>query len=222
MRKFYLPAEKPEDWIHFLAEKEKHWKPGFSAFEIANRWQLAQDFPDEVRKVFRKSGIGIFQNIEILFAFPEHQVALPPTAGHPSQNDIFILAKGNNQLVSIAVEAKVSEDFDLPIREWRKQSESKGKKERIEYLREKLGIGDMDIDHIRYQLIHRTASAIIEAERFNAPNAVMMVHSFSQSYEHFDDYSFFVELFGAKAGKDNIVSAGNIKGIELFIAWIRG
>jgi hypothetical protein len=34
-------------------------------------------------------------------------------------------------------------------------------------------------DAIRYQLLHRAASVVIEAERFNASYAVLPVHSFS-------------------------------------------
>jgi len=47
--------------------------------------------------------MDIFQGIEILAAFPEYKV--PLLGGRrASQNDIFILAKGAGQLVSIMVE----------------------------------------------------------------------------------------------------------------------
>ena len=44
-------------------------------------------------------------------------------------------------------------------------------------------------DSIRYQLLHRAASAMVEARRFNAAHAMMLVHSFSPSDEWFDDYT---------------------------------
>jgi hypothetical protein len=66
---------------------------------------------------------GLFQNIELLLAFRECQVTLPGGT-RPSQNDIFILARGNNQLVSIMVEGKVSEPFGDTIAQWRKRSKA--------------------------------------------------------------------------------------------------
>lgn len=60
--------------------------------------------------MFRRSDIELFKNISLLLAFPEHKVALPG-GPRPSQNDIFVLARGNNQLVSLTVEGKVLEPF---------------------------------------------------------------------------------------------------------------
>ncbi|HTE43450.1 MAG TPA: hypothetical protein VK629_21705 [Steroidobacteraceae bacterium] len=48
--------------------------------------------------------------------------------------------------------------------------------------------------------MHRAASAIIEAQRFNADHAGMLVRSFSQSDEWFQDYAAFAELMGAVTG----------------------
>ena len=132
MNKIFIPTRKPEDWKSFLAEPDKQWKTGYSAKALAYCWQEASDFPECVRKVFKKSGIELFQNIELLLAFPEYQVALPGGA-RPSQNDIFILARGNNQLVSITVEGKVSEPFGDTIAEWREDN-SKGKETRAQVL----------------------------------------------------------------------------------------
>ena len=45
---------------------------------------------------------------------------------------------------------------------------------------------------------------MIEAERFNAQNAMMLVHSFSQTNEWFGDYSDFASLFEIKARLNRI------------------
>jgi len=220
MSKIFVPANNPEDWKPLLAEPHKHWKTGYSAKALAYCWQEANDFPEDVRRVFKKSGIGLFQNIELLIAFPEWKVPLSG-GSRPSQNDIFILAKGNNQLISITVEGKVSEVFGEEVKEWKKH-DSEGKRERLKFLCDKLQLDEEQIDHIRYQLLHRTVSAIIEAEKFNAPNALMLVHSFSQSDEGFDDYCQFLALFGLKNVKpDSLVFAKNINGIDLYFGWVR-
>ncbi len=75
---------------------------------------------------------------------------------------------------------------------------------------------------IRYQLLHRLASAIIEAKRFNARYALMIVHSFSQSDEWFSDYGEFLELFRAKAHLGELVHLSDISGISIYSGWAHG
>ena len=221
MNKIFIPANKPEDWKSLLAKPNKHWKTGYSAKALAYCWQEANGFPECVRNVFKKSKIELFQNIELLLAFPEHKVLLP-SGLRPSQNDIFILAKANNQLVSITVEGKVSEPFGKTIIEWRKDN-SEGKHIRLKFLLDKLGLEEnKQIDTIRYQLLHRTASAIIEAEKFKAENALMLVNSFSQSNEWFDDYGQFLALFNLNAEPDSLVFAKNTNGTDLYFSWVKG
>ena len=221
MDKFFIPASNPADWKSLLAKPDKHWRTGYSAKALAYCWQEANDFPDNVRTVFKKSGIQLFQNIDLLLAFPEWKVPLPG-GSRPSQNDIFILAMGSAKLISIMVEGKVSEPFDKTIGEWRLGS-SDGKKKRLKYLCDALRLDTEQIDHIRYQLLHRTVSAIIEAIRFNARNALMLVHSFSQSNEWFEDYSQFLAVFGLKGiTPDSLAFAKKINGTNLYFSWVTG
>ena len=86
----------------------------------------------------------------------------------------------------------------------------------------KLDIQDRDVSEIRYQLLHRTVSALIMAEQFNAPLAMMLVHSFSQEDEHIKDYQEFAGLFNVKADVNTITFAGNKGGVDLYLAWVRG
>ena len=221
MNRVFVPAMKPDDWKRLLAEPDKHWKTRYSAKALAYCWQEANGFPESVRSVFKKSGIELFQDIKLLLALPEYQVPLPGGA-RPSQNDIFVLAKGNDQLVSIAVEGKVSEPFGQTVADWQEDG-SAGKRERLSYLLQKLDLEERaSIDDIRYQLLHRTASALIEAEKFNAQNALMLVHSFSLSNEWFDDYSHFLALYGLDAKPDSVLFAKNVNGIDLYFCWVRG
>ena len=220
MSRIFLPATKPECWKKFLADP-KHWKTGYSAKALAYCWQEANGFPESVRSVFKKSGIELFQDIKLLLALPEYQVPLPGGA-RPSQNDIFVLARAKDQLVSITVEGKVSEPFGQTVAEWRKDG-SAGKRERLSYLLQKLDLEkSTSIDEIRYQLLHRTVSALIEAKRFRAKSALMLVHSFSQSDEGLDDYGDFLALFNAKGSVNSISFGKNINGVNLYFGWVRG
>jgi len=218
MSKIYIPTTSPDQWKQLLADPEKHWQKGYSARTLAKCWQSAEGFPEEIRATL--STFSCFDKIEMLLALPEHKVSLPGGSS-PSQNDIWVLARAGDDLVSIAVEGKVSESFGPTIKKWRTDS-SPGKDERLKYLCDKLGLEQPLPDKLRYQLLHRTASAIIEAERFNASHAVMLVHSFSQSDECFQDYKDFVALFGKKASVDQFVSVGTRGNVSLHFAWVRG
>lgn len=225
MSKFYIPASNPEDWKPLLAEPDKHWRTGYSAKTLAHCWQEANDFPHSVKRVFKNSGIKLFQDVELLLAFPEYKISLKPYRSRPSQSDIFILAKGNDQLISIAVEGKVDESFGEVIADW-KLHDMGGKKVRLKFLCEVLQLDVNKIDHIRYQLLHRTASAVIEAKKFNARNALMLVHAFKKTKGNYDqsfrDYGQFLELFSAEGKPDSIVRGGNIDGINLYFGWVKG
>ncbi len=215
MSKIYIPTSNAEQWKQFLAEPEKHWRQGYSARTLANSWQDADGFPSEVDSVLAST----FPSVELLLALPEHKVPLPG-GSRSSQNDIWVLARSKDQLISIAVEGKVSEPFGPTVQEWQAVS-SPGKAARLAYLLSSLGLSAVP-DTIRYQLLHRTASAIIEAQRFNATHAVMLVHSFSQSSEWFQDYAAFTSLMGGSARENGIVSVGSRSGVSLHLAWVRG
>ena len=215
MSKIYIPTSSAEQWARFLAEPAKHWRQGYSARTLAYSWEEAEGFPAEVGSVLAP----IFPAAELLLALPEHKVSLPG-GSRPSQNDIWVLARSEGKLISISVEGKVSEPFGPTIQEWQAES-SPGKSERFSYLLTLLGQPSVP-GTTRYQLLHRTASAIIEAQRFNAAHAVMLVHSFSQSSEWFEDYAVFVALMGGSASENRMVSVGSRSGVSLHFAWVRG
>jgi hypothetical protein len=124
-------------------------------------------------------------------------------------------------LVSLSIEGKVNEPFASTVGEWLAGA-SDGKKHRLDALRSILRLGSSIPDHIRYQLIHRTASAVIEAERFGALHAVMLVHSFSPENLWFDDFAQFCALFGLVAQLDGIASTTLGNGVVLHLGWVHG
>ena len=222
MPHIYIPANSADDWQQFLADPEKQWRTGFSARATAHAWQEAKGFPEEIAALFASADDDNLMDVELLMAIPEHKVYFPPMRGHPSQNDVFAIAKASNgELVSVAVEAKVAEPFDRTVDEWFSGG-TPGKEERLEFLKSKLGIGGKAIGHIRYQLTHRLASALIEAERFNAKYAVLVVHSFSQSDEWFDDLAAFVSLYDQIAAVGKLARLDVGDGTQVFAGWARG
>jgi len=220
MGKIFIPSRGPEDWRNYLAEPLKQWRSGYSAKTLAYCWEEADGFPSSVKKVFSQSKIPCLKEIELLFAIPEHQVPLPG-GSRSSQSDIFVLAKAAQQLISITVEGKVNEPFGPTVDEWLQKS-SPGKRKRLSYLCEKLGLSIEGLDEIRYQLLHRTVSALMEAERFGASSAMMLVHSFSQEHAWLSDYHSFLAIFGKEGGCNMVTFIGEKAGITLYLAWVVG
>ena len=70
----------------------------------------------------------------------------------PSQNGIFILAKGKDQLISIAVEGKVDESFGELVAGW-KLHDKGGKKARLKFLCDVLQLDESKIDRGYYYLV---------------------------------------------------------------------
>lgn len=217
----YAPISSPEEWKNLLAEPEKQWRTGYSARTLAHCWLASDGIPAEITSLLATSQVPALRRILPLIVIPEHQVPLPPSAGHPSQNDVFVLAKADDgALVSMTVEGKVSESFDKTVGEWNKPG-SAGKQERLTFLAQKLGIGQVP-DQIRYQLLHRTVSAVLEAERFCARYAVMVVQSFSPTDEWFDDYDRFLATFRVQSQVGQLVKLQQPGPITLYAGWARG
>ena len=223
MSHFYIPTASADDWRRLLADPEKQWRTGSSARSLAYAWESAKGFPLEVQALFTNSGNPAFQDVELLLPIPEHKVLMPPYGGHPSQNDLFALAKDHDgKLIALTVEGKVSESFDKTLALWNVEK-SQSKDVRLAFIKATLNLTSEPLPTVRYQLLHRTTSAIIEAQRFNARSAVMVVHSFNQSDLWFDDYQVFLKMFGvsgASVGKLHFLT--EVAGIEVYSGWVRG
>lgn len=221
MSRIFVPTRAPEDWQTFLAEPEKQWRTGFSARTLAYCWEAADGFPVEVSHVFEQSSVVAFEQVELLLAFPEYKVALPG-GGTASQNDLFVLARNKHQqLITIMVEGKVAEPFGQSVGVWFKGTPSAGKQARLQFIKDQLQLSDVPSE-IRYQLLHRAVSAVIEAKRFGALSAVMLVHSFSKTNQWFEDFQNFVGLFGASATINRVSFLKTLDEVNLYAAWVHG
>ncbi len=119
------------------------------------------------------------------------------------------------------MEGKVSEPFDKPV-DLRFAKPTPGEATRLAFLLELLELERADVGAIGYQLLHRTASAILEARRFGARHAIMLVHSFSQELDHFDDYAGFVGLYGQTAEPNRLFEAKQLGDVTLYLGWVVG
>jgi hypothetical protein len=227
----FVASVDATSWRTGLADPVKHWKTGFSAKALATCWEANEGFPPSVQQMFEASSYPLFHGAEMLLGIPEHRV---PLAGgsRPSQTDLFVLARSMDELIAITVEGKVSEPFDSIVSEWLEKggvvvddvvTSTPGKIARLAYLCEQLGLTADEAEPLRYQLLHRTVSALIEARRFTARHALMLVHSFNQDGLWFDDYARFAHALGVdEAAPDRIERVGMRGGVDLYLGWCKG
>lgn len=208
-----VPTAGPNDWKRFLADPEKQWKRGYSAMAAALSWEAANGVPPEISNILGKP-------VELLLAIPEHKVALPG-GRRESQCDVFALVRVDNELMAIAVEAKVNEPFGPTVSEWMINA-SKGKIERMGFICDLLGLSVPPPGHLRYQLFHRTAAAVVEAKRFRTAQAGMIVQSFSHEHRWEEDFQAFAALFELKIEPGQAQTSILPSGIPLTLGWAVG
>ncbi len=218
MAKIYIPSQGPESWRALLADPEKHWEPGFSAKTLANCWEAANgNLPAEISELFEKQGA----KTELLLALPEHKVPLPGSSRADSQNDVFAIIRAADRTFASTIEGKIDESFGEPLGQWF-ANPSSGKQERLAYICDVLGLKQPLPGDIYYQLLHRTAAAVIEARRFKTDAACMIVHSFSPSGKWYPAFEDFVSLFGIRCERGQLLTARPLGNPPLHLGWAVG
>lgn len=214
--KYFGLLENMEDWRRFLADPVKHWKDECSAKELARAWANCDRFPRKVERILSQSGLELTP----LFGFPEYKIAL--TGGtRPSQTDLYVLAQDSEgELFPVMVEGKAKETFGPLVSEWKKERSEAGL-ERLEFLSKELGLAGRDIDSLRYQLLHRTVSVLLEGRRIGARQGMMLVHAFAENEDSFEDYRRFLAHFGIEAEKDIVQGPVVLGDFHLQFAWIQ-
>ena len=210
----------PSDWQRLLADPVKHWRMGYSARTLAHCWEAADGLPPEIAQVISQSQDPLLTDLVPLLAIPEFKVPLPGGT-RASQNDLFVLARSRSGPVSIMVEGKVKESFGPTLDEWRSEA-SPGKEQRLSFLLRSLALEALPEGSIRYQLLHRAASAIITGEQYHAVAAVVLIHSFSEERANWSDYEAFTRLFGVQAAHGTVQPLTSASNVPLFGAWVTG
>lgn len=222
MPRFYVrsldcPVASIEE-VRALAHPAKHWKDGRSAKELTKAWIGTDNIPFRVSSVL--NSCPTYKLAEMQHAIFEKKVNLG-TPGRDSQTDLMVymtLFRGGAAVV--AVEGKVNESFGPIVGAW--LGESVTKAPRLEKLCHDLGIPVERAMDLRYQLFHRTASAVYEAEKTGAEHALMLVHSFSDRDASFRDFQDFAQALGAPVSAVDTISEPITRlGIELRLGWVK-
>lgn len=238
MKRIFIPTQNPSDWEPFLANPA-HWKKGCSAMATAASWEAANgEMPKEIVGFLNNSGLEALAGLELLAALPEWKVSFKPEGGTPSRTDVMAFTRNKNGLVVIAVEAKVKEPFNEKLPQRTARIKELLKVLQLEDLMkhlpdalqlEKLTEGPLKIKEIKklikpYQLFHRTASAIKTARDFHASTAIMLVHSFSETKNHYAKFKSFCDVMGGKEVVSNydLFVVPRFNGPKLYLGWCQG
>jgi len=220
MKRIFVPTRSGADWQPLLAKPQLHWKKGASAMTAAAAWEhAASKLPVEIEGLLTSSGEPALASLTLLAAIPEWEVALPG-GDTTSHTDVLALCTNSQGLCVTAVEAKALEDFG-PLVSEKRAGPSPGQTARLEYLHALLGVKHFD-DAIRYQLLHRTASAILTAQAFHAATAVMLVHAFGTPPERQSDFLAFCRAMGATEVAPQVFKVSGSKNPTLYLAWCAG
>ena len=221
MKRIFIPTRSGSDWQPLLAQPTLHWKKGASAMTTAASWEAAIGvLPPEISKTLDLSGSDELRSLKLLAAFPEWEIKLDGGAA-TSKTDVVAICRNDKGLCVVAIEAKVNEDFGPLVKDKRKEGASPGQLARLDYLQSLFGLPSLP-DAIRYQLLHRTASALLTARSFHAQTAVMLVQSFGQKTGLEEDFKRFSEMLDARAVSAGVYSIPTTEMPTLFLAWCQG
>jgi hypothetical protein len=185
------PLRKPEDVIPFLGKGEAHWNKERSAYQTAHSWFNANGLPPGIRDILRTD--PSFTEVELEKAIFERKTKLD-SYGRESQTDVLAHVLSGSNIAVVGVEAKVDESFGPFVSDW--NDYTPGKLKRLAGLIERLELKSEAIGSLRYQLFHRTAATLIEAEQIKAHDAALIVQSFDQGREGYKDFAAFAAAFG--------------------------
>lgn len=220
MGRIRVASRGPADWRPGLADPDRQWREGFSAFELARAWDGRDDFPPAVQSIF--AAHPLLADAELLIGLPEYRVSVPGR-GHSSQVDLLVLARGGRPdvgLVVIAVEGKVNETFGPRLDSWRRER-SDNREKRLRSLCGELGLEVEQLPgDLRYQLLHRAVSALEAARLFAAHHAVLLVHSFSLAHTGYADFERFAALLGVVVRTGAVSRPLSLGNIDLSMGWV--
>jgi hypothetical protein len=185
------PLYEPRDVIKFLGKGKEHWDEERSAFQTAHSWFTAKDLPPRIRNILEEE--HVFAGAILQKAVFEAKTKLD-SYGRDSQTDVLAYLKTHKGTAVIGIEAKVDESFGPLVQEW--NDYGSGKLRRLVGLLNLLEFKSKPVGTLRYQLFHRTAATLIEAQKAGAPEAALIVQSFDNKQTGFEDFVAFADACG--------------------------
>ncbi len=220
-----------DDWRGLAGNDE--WVPTRSAYELAHCWHQFGGIPSPITNALNASGHEALRGICVDLCLVEKPVFLD-TKVAPSMTDL--MAYGRNakgESIVIAVEGKADEPFASPVWAWVRGDEKTPsmatpprptRQRRLKFLSAHLGKLVPPDSPLRYQLLHRTVSAILEAQLHGAVAALVLVHAFGpDAPDNLADFSAFLSEFGGSSMTKGTVSGpyqlGEQRNLPTYFMW---
>lgn len=223
MKRLHVTTCGINSWRERLANPNTQWRRQYSAFEAAISWELAtnedSNLPGPIYALLNEA----FGEPHLLLAVAEHKVVLPG-GNAASQNDVWGLVKSNKGTVSLSIEAKAREAFgNNTLGDWLEAGATPEAQEnrqvRWTFLLQQLPeTPNGSYFPVKYQLLHRCASAVIEARRFGLKHAAFIIQAFNTPDYRFLEFATFCQSIGLEAARGGIQTT-NVGEIELAIGW---
>lgn len=220
-RLYGAPLIDPVHVKPLLRDPDLHWKQGRSAYEAAHSWIPAGlyaqgGWPPKVREAI--CAAPEWSNTSIVAGFFEHATALDTMTG-PSNTDVLLVCNNGSNLGVAAIEAKAGETFGERVQEWKT---TEGRERRYLWACDFFGVDPGECQLLRWQLFHRTAAAVLEARRFCARDAVMVVHDFSSTNASLHDFQAFSDRLKVSGNCVGSISEPiSVQGVSLRLSWVR-
>lgn len=206
---------KPTDVIKFLGKQEKHWNKERSAYQTAHSWFLSNGLPQSIAAILKSD--SAFSDASLQKAIFENKTSLD-RYGRESQTDVLAILETRKGTAILGVEAKVDESFGPLVQEW--NDHGTGKLRRLVGLLDRLQFKSTAIGSLRYQLFHRTAATLIEAEKIGAHDAALIVQSFDKGRAGFDDFAAFADAFGTPISSSGELSTPRqLNDVAIRLGW---
>ncbi len=220
-----------DDW-RGLAGDDK-WVPTRSAYELAHCWQESGELPAPIASALNASGHETLRGLSVDLCLVEKPVFLD-TKIAPSMTDLMAYARNaKGDPIVIAVEGKADEPFASRVSAWVRGDEKnptvtaaprRTRLRRLEFLSKHLAKTISPDSGLRYQLLHRTVSAVLEAQLHGATAALVLVHAFGpDAPKNIADFSAFLsELGGGPVNKGTVAGPyklGEQQDLATYFLW---
>ncbi len=175
------PIESLDDWRDHAppAQRQRHWKDGRSAKELARRWVRGQ-IPPEIRDLLNTQ--PAFHGFRPVKALAETRTPLDQRRGNTRNHDLLVVGRVEGETVLLDVEGKTDEPFGETITQRLSKAAANPRSRATDRVRDLcaavLGAPPDAVGHLRYQLLHAIAAAVQAAVGQGASRVAWIVHEF--------------------------------------------
>jgi hypothetical protein len=175
------------EWFQYAPPKrgEKQWKDNRSAKELARYWteRTLEGASEPIRRLLQAA----FEDVTLEEAWPECRICIDSFPGEHRNCDLVVRARSSVAgEIRIHIEAKAYESFgdkigpyyDKKLQEAQSNLPARMRKLVRDVLKSEL---TEEIRALRYQLLHSTYAACLDAERAGAKAAILLVHEFDSA-----------------------------------------